>query len=642
MKDVAGQENYNSWRLSKTGVNLGGLYGATRAIEETPVFTQQPLPERFIAEDVDPLHVAVVKIRSPQLLDKETISGVGLTLTQLTRLGLNSAVVLDCDEEDTPEVPDAFTRSWRDEVTEQAGWLVSAIEKYNATGARIIDQALAVSKLQQEVPSTVHVRGGVEVWHRELVISPLRRGMIPVVLPIAYEKDSLRAVRVQPDDVVLALTREFAGLTSRITTEPQSEDIVEQLNDSVASLKETFSLDRIIVLDPLGGIPASDRADNAHVFINLEQEYKDVREELSQAPKNHDRQPLAAESGQKKDHSIFGLSNPFSKFVEDEVAPPPNTTIHRPELSDAFTLSKTRRHIKNLDLVQRTLALLPPSSSALITTPAEAASSARTPLSSNTPGVSTRRQKNPLIYNLLTDKPIISASLPMARLTSTPSTPTPTARLAPATFVKRGMPLTIIPDPRHSPWLPPGPEDTSLGLDDPRIDFPRLLHLIEDSFNRPLDVPHYLHRIRNRLAGIIIAGEYEGGAILTWEDPPPASPDEGGREGGGGGPSPPIPYLDKFAVLKRSQGAGGVADVVFNAMVRSCFPDGVVWRSRWNNPVNRWYFERAAGTWRIPGTQWTMFWTGPAGVERDGRRWGEMVRVCGGIGASWRDQKPAD
>lgn len=648
VKDVAGREDHNRWRLSRTGVNLGGLYGPTRAIEKTPVFTQQPLPERFISENVDPLHVAVVKIRSPQSLDDETLSGVGLTLSQLTRLGLNSAVVVDCDDEDTPEVPDTFTGSWRDGVIQHAERLVSAIEKHNAAGARIVDQALGVSNLQQEVPSTVHVRGGVDVWHKELLMSPLRRGMAPVLLPIAHSRDTLRAVRVQSDDVVLALTRELAGLTSRTTEEKQPEGTPESVSKSVASLREMTSLDRIIVLDPLGGIPARDRADKAHVFINLEQEYRDIRNELSQASSSDGQGPPIAEPGQK-DNTVFGTSNPFSKVVEDGAASLSDATTGQPAPSETLTLSKMRRHTKNLDLVQRTLALLPPSTSALITTPQEAASSARTPLSNpDAPGVATRQQKNPLIYNLLTDKPIISSSLPMARfaedLPSPSTSSTGGARLAPATFIKRGMPLTIIPDPRHHPWTPPGPEGTPLSLDDPRIDFPRLLHLIEDSFNRPLDVQHYLSRIRNRLAGIIIAGEYEGGAILTWEDAspasfcsPPSAPTSATSEA-----RPPIPYLDKFAVLQRSQGAGGVADVVFNAMVRSCFPAGVVWRSRQNNPVNKWYFERAAGTWKIPGTQWTMFWTGPRGIEADEVRWAEMVTVCKGIGASWADQKPAD
>lgn len=81
------------------------------------------------------------------------------------------------------------------------------------------------------------------------------------------------------------------------------------------------------------------------------------------------------------------------------------------------------------------------------------------------------------------------------------------------------------------------------------------------------------------MAALIVAGDYEGAAIVTWEYP------EGGQR---------ICYLDKFAVLRRSQGTGGVADVVFKSMVEGVrggvFPgaEGIVWRSRRWNPVNKW------------------------------------------------------
>ncbi|KAI5283584.1 Amino-acid acetyltransferase, mitochondrial, partial [Ascosphaera acerosa] len=159
-------------------------------------------------------------------------------------------------------------------------------------------------------------------------------------------------------------------------------------------------------------------------------------------------------------------------------------------------------------------------------------------------------------------------------------------------------------------------------------------YLIEDSFGRKLDLAHYLARIGDRLAGVIIAGEYEGGAVLTWELPP-GVPDDGSAAS----VARMVPYLDKFAVLRRCQGAGGVADVVFNAMVRGCFPHGVCWRSRMDNPVNKWYFERSRGTWKLPGTNWAMFWTTPQ-VPLDERRFQDYEAVCRKIEPSWADGKP--
>jgi len=140
-----------------------------------------------------------------------------------------------------------------------------------------------------------------------------------------------------------------------------------------------------------------------------------------------------------------------------------------------------------------------------------------------------------------------------------------------------------------------------------------------------------MDRINDRIAGLIIAGEYEGGAILTWEFPPGVQDD-----GSDASLSRMVPYLDKFAVLKRSQGAGGVADIVFNAMVRSCFPKGVCWRSRQDNPVNKWYFERARGTWKLSETNWTMFWT-TEGVPENQQIFRDYEGVCRGVEPSWAD-----
>ncbi|KFY13552.1 hypothetical protein V492_03189, partial [Pseudogymnoascus sp. VKM F-4246] len=148
--------------------------------------------------------------------------------------------------------------------------------------------------------------------------------------------------------------------------------------------------------------------------------------------------------------------------------------------------------------------------------------------------------------------PVFSSSLPVSRLG--PSNPT-SASTSHTTFAKRGMPVTIFPDPRIQPWRPPSKDSPGISLRDARIDLPRLVHLINDSFDRQLDVPAYLERVDRRIAGVIIAGEYEGGALLTWELPPGIDPDSPEAEGRW------VPYLDKLAVLKRSQGSGGVADV---------------------------------------------------------------------------------
>ena len=394
-------------------------------------------------------------------------------------------------------------------------------------------------------------------------------------------------------------------------------------------------MDRIIILDPLGGIPSQNRADGAHVFVNLEAEYRDIKEELAKVSSD----AKAINNG--KESSTLANGNPFSQFVEDEITPVPGP----PEYQIGDILPPDR-HTKNLDVVERALKLLPPSSSGLIITPAEAATKALPE-----PDESGRRPKpspNPLIHNVLTDKPMVSSSLPTS----------PASRLHslsaenPSTFLKKGIPLTMIPDPRVcGPWQPPSTGYPSIDLaNDPRINLPKLVDLINDSFRRKLDPKDYLARIHGRVAGIIIAGDYEGGAICTWETPSsiksrsldssvisgPTTTDTDSPYW--------VPYLDKFAVLTSSQGSGGVSDIVWAALVRTCFPRGVVWRSRTSNPVNKWYQERSAGMWNLPGGQWTMFWTvegvtsGWDEVEREPqgmKRWDAYVDVCSGIEPSW-------
>ncbi|KAI9678312.1 MAG: Amino-acid acetyltransferase, mitochondrial [Caeruleum heppii] len=575
------------------GVNLGRLYSLTKAAQQSPVFSQRPLTHSDATEVKFTHHVALVKIRAPQTLRDDVLDGIGRTLSQLNTLGLNSVVVIDNHDPTREEKPPLDVLTLRKSAEVQADRVVASIDRQDGARGRRLDNVLEVQSAGEKIKPTVSLHGEVKVMFRDQLLYSFRRGIVPVILPIAYTIESQIAAPVPPNEVILALTREFAGIS--VSSRPDEDP--EQLDERISKLQKQVSVDRLIILDPLGGIPSPDRPAGAHVFINLDQEYSDIRDELLRG-------------------STRGGVVTISKSGPD-----------------------VEVHLRNLDLLQRTLTLLPPSSSAILTTPEEVANSSQLGHESfDVSRVGTRRQKNPLIHNLLTDKPAFSSSLPAGRMGQPPlSRPLNlTTRSPPATtFVKRGMPLTILPDPRVSPWKPPSPDEPRLTLHDPRIDLPRLIHLIENSFSRKLDVAHYLSRINDRLAGLIIAGEYEGGALLTWETPPGADPSD---------PSRLVPYLDKFAVLQRAQGAGGVADIVFKAMVRSCVPDGVCWRSRRENPVNRWYFERARGTWKMPGGTWTMFWT-TEGLVRDGEgegRFADYQGVCAGVVPSWGDGKGAD
>jgi amino-acid N-acetyltransferase len=525
-------------------------------------------------------HVAIVKFSKPQLWEDDILAGVTKTLTQLRTLGLHSVIVVDCG------LDHAGSPSWRKAVNHEVDRIARAIGQHGMPGAKVIDSSLALSA-DPEAPVSPFTQSRLYVEFEPALTSPLKSGYM-VVVPSAAHSEHLGYVAADSNEVVLTLAKFLSGLQ-------MPRDAVDEApgNEATIKLSRKTTVDRIIVVDPIGGIPARDRPNGAHVFINMEDEYDTAKEGLDLVPSD----------------------------------------IHEPT---------KRKHLENLKLAKDCLAILPSTASAVITTPAEAANLATktqdtADLTDLVGNVGTRRKQNPLIHNLLTDRPIYSSSLPFGRIKQNPQDPA--ARIPPVsttTLAKRGLPVTIYPDPRQAPWQPPKPGAPRLRLTDTCVDLPRLVHLIDDSFNRKLDAAHYLERVNDSLAGIIIAGEYEGGAILTWERPLGMDEETAYAQGR------MVPYLDKFAVLKRSQGAGGVADIVFNAMVRDCFPDGVCWRSRQDNPVNKWYFERSRGCWKLMDSNWAMFWTTPE-AALEGGKIRDYESVCRNVVPSWLDKgKAAD
>ncbi|KAI1436662.1 N-acetylglutamate synthase [Xylaria sp. CBS 124048] len=525
-----------------------------------------PKPEVDLAIQ-EPMFVALVKFRAPETLNDVTLDGVAKTLGRLKKLGLVSIVVVDCDGDGQGEM----TR--RQAATVQARRIATAIDKYDAPGARVIDSPITIGKRSSPPPTSRFTSQDLFVENSSELMTALQDELIAIIPSFGYT-DTCARKPVDVNDAILALTRQLSGL--QFIQGPGEDD------SPITKVLRAAEVYRLIILDPLGGIPAKNRATGRHLFLNLEQEFPEVQANLQTLPS-------AGESDRCPDNV---------------------------------------RHLENAELARDVLSLLPPTSSVVITTPQEAARE-RKPEDNvmDLALVGTRRGQNPLIHSLLTDKPVQSSSLPPERFTPVTSS-TGTCQIGSlTTLVKRGMPLTIFPDPKTTPWKPPQPGHSGLSLTDPRIDLTRLVNLIEDSFGRTLDVEHYMKRVNGNLAGIIIAGEYEGGALLTWECPPGVT-DLSRR----------VPYLDKFAVLRKSQGAGGVADIVFNAMVRDCFPDGVCWRSRKDNPVNKWYFERSRGSLKFNDMNWTMFWTTPR-LTLDDSRFYDYEAVCRGIEPSWANKK---
>lgn len=530
-------------------------------------------------DPAEPVNAAIVKLRLPQELSSDALYGIAKTLSQLRVLGLLALVVVDCG-----------VKADRQTFDDEALRLCEAIDSFGSPGAKLADQVFL--RHQSDLSSTVEplLCVGMRVDDHGLLSRALQHGMVVVIPSIARQDEISSRMPVEANETTIALSRFLIGLQLDAL-----DGYVQDEHRESPRPKRIASVERIIVLDPVGGTPMARRPDVSHRFINLEQEYGDLIDNLK--------------------------NNKFTAKLADN-----------------------QNHAANLTLAKDALSILPPTSSALITTPLAAAnitSKALKSLPVRSMGhslfglddmVTTRKQKNPLLHNLLTDRPVYSPSLPLQRIQDEKQGCLQNADSGSATLVKRGMPVTVYPNPRLKSWNPPKPGSPRLRLTDNCIDLPRLVYLIEDSFNRKLDVRHYLERVNENLAGIIIAGEYEGCAILTWERPVGVEEKRAYDSGRF------VPYLDKFAVLKSRQGSSGVADIVFNSMVQDCFPRGVCWRSRKNNPVNKWYFERSTGTCKLSDSNWTMFWT-TTGLGNRHATLQDYEAVCRAVQPSWADNK---
>ena len=238
-------------------------------------------------------------------------------------------------------------------------------------------------------------------------------------------------------------------------------------------------------------------------------------------------------------------------------------------IRDTFQSSWKTTHptaLSNLALAHACLAYMPPSSSAIMVN---------------------HRAPSSLIGNLITNKPAVSSSLPHALLQGNRSLTSNTP-----TLFRRGLSVEVIRDCAN-------------------IDKAKMTELLEQSFGRVLDRDAFYARLEKTLDFVIIAGDYAGAAVVTRETSTDSS-------------APPIVYLDKFAVLPSHQGDGTV-DFLWVALHDETYGLGLpfsvnlnggkegrgegkdlVWRSRSNNPVNKWYFERSSGHVRMG--DWVLFW----------------------------------
>lgn len=282
---------------------------------------------------------------------------------------------------------------------------------------------------------------------------------------------------------------------------------------------------------------------------------------------------------------------------------------------DTFDWHKTHpTSLNNLSTIRDCLEVLPRTSSAVIVS---------------------HRSPKALIANLVTNRPAHSPSLHVSALPSIQKLEqTPTV-------LRYGLPIRV---------------HRSLEA----VDLDLLTILLERSFGRILDKEAYFQRLETSLDFMIIAGDsksYAAVAIVTKE-----------------GEHQDISYLDKFAALPSVQGDGTI-DFLWGALRDESFGLGLldalnnngglegkgngvdlVWRSRADNPINKWYFERSNGFAKLKemgkgGTPGALFWCdAEQRLEQDSRdadevpfitelergRLGRWAEAIGSIPSCWK------
>lgn len=454
------------------------------------------------------LRVAVFKIRAPDSISSETLSGIGATLYNLLKLGVSPIIILDQPlENDFGQARRKFFES---------------CQRVVKTMGRCSDGGFVKNVPLKLLNEAIETDGeNLRLSLSESVLIPLSQGTIPIVSPICFDTRSCRHIMVSADNILKTLVSSLASINDRFFFNNNKEDLV--------------TVEKVIFVDQNGGIPSLERFKSSHVYINLLQEYQDITEELQFLP-----------------------------------------------------IMKQKVHLENLALMRSALESLSNDATGIITTPEIA-----------TLRESTGRMTNPIIYNILTDRPVISSSLPV-NLKKTPMLNT--------TIVRKGLPITVIAGSQSLDLI----QLERKGA----IDLKKLERLIDTSFRRKINMENYLERVNGNVAGLITIGDYDGAAIVTWET------SRGIR----------VPYLDKFSVSPSVQGSVGVADVVFKSLL-AAFSKELLWRSRQNNPVNKWYFDRSRGNFNVEGTAWRCFYAGknPPSLER----LDIYKEICAKIQPSW-------
>lgn len=472
-------------------------------------------------------------------------------MVYLQKLGLVSVIVVDRDDWGPQQV---WTRVGREEALREVERIVGMLVHLGSEARPIL-----------QTPVWIGEGGEMKVDREDLggVTEAVRAGEIPVLPPLAMqatEQGGLQVSRVDANEVVKALVVAMVSAGKK----SQQAEVADQLAKEDASTTGS----EVAVAANLPVVDASAASSSTATSPLLRP--LDLTPFRLMIINREGGIPSYARSGLP--HLTINLSSEYSYI---------NSTF-LPSWSVTHPTS-----LRNLHLSQSCLAIMPRSSSSLIVS---------------------HRSPRSLIANLITNKPAHSPSLPHALLDSTGRLTKDTP-----TLIRKGVDIKIVRRVAD-------------------FDKVKMTRLLESSFRRKLDEDAFYTRLETHLDFVIVAGDYAGAAIVTNEWEPSSAPISDTASASTTPPPPPVCYLDKFAVLPSHQGDGTV-DFLWSALRDESFGSALpsalnstpgsiagtvpasagrdlVWRSRADNPVNKWYFERSNGFIRLGGEQgkFKLFW----------------------------------
>ena len=561
-------------------------------------------------------HTALVKVQGP-FTDRQ-LDSIAEGLVYLKRLGLVSVVVVDQD--DWPEISADIDRNGHlvvgtDELEEQrmGDWLAAhpapslkGKEKEANQGCRSSMLGRKQERLRKRIMAET-LRLADSLNRKGAMARPFPQAVVRVDAHTAaqVEAEVRQFQQTQASGEVAPGEAVVAGSSAISPTVHYGSGGEERLrpplvsDDSLGSIRSALASNQIPVLAPYALFENEKdgtletlcvRADDVMVALA-----RDMVVAANRAHHEAETTDAAAASS-----TASSSSDPLSELIGGEVDMMPlrlmvinreggipsharggdphlsiNLASEYHQIKQSFVWDQTHpTALRNLDAISDCLSYMPQTSSGVLVT---------------------HRSPRSLIANLITNKAAHSPSLPHRLLANKKD-----VRHTP-TIIRPGLPIKVIQDFN-------------------KIDLDKMTALLEASFRRKLNQQAYYDRLSRQLDFVIVTGDYQGAAIVTKEYAP--DDDRSAVE--------PIAYLDKFAVLPSLQGSGtvdflwgalrdevqglGLLDALNDNGGRGGYGTGrdLVWKSRSNNPVNRWYYERSNGFVRIDtdakGTGWQLFW----------------------------------